>query len=164
MKKAIFLAACVVMLATLKTRAQASEKEQKEAAETAAVKKLLESKRYKFVPQSMMPQSGSTRPISTPYDLRVMQDTLSAELPYIGRAYSSDYGSSDNSISFKTTSFDYNQQDGKKGGWRVTITPKNIRNVSKFYLDISTSGFTSLAVSSNTRQQISYNGYVQELK
>jgi hypothetical protein len=164
MKKAIFLAAAMLVLASHQSIAQASEKEQKEAATAAATRKLIESKHYMFVPQTMIPQSGRTRPVTTPYDLRVVQDTLSAELPYIGRAYTSDYGSTDNSISFKTTSFQYEQQDGKKGGWQITITPKDIRNVNKFSLNISTSGFTSLVVSSNTRQQISYNGYVQELK
>jgi hypothetical protein len=164
MNKAILLGVLILMVATFQAKSQPTEKEQKLAAEAAATKKLIESKHYKFVPQTMIPQSGRTRPITTPYDLRLMQDTLSADLPYFGRAYTSDYGSTDNSINFKTTSFDYNQQDAKKGGWHITITPKNIRNVSKFSLDISTSGFTNLVVSSNTRQQISYNGYIQELK
>ena len=164
MKKAIVLALGLLILTMRQSIAQASEKEQKEAAMSAAIKKLIESKYFMFVPQTMIPQSGRTRPVTTPYDLRVMQDTLSADLPYIGRAYTSDYGSTDNSINFKTTGFQYDQQDGKKGGWRITITPKNIRNVNKFSLDISTSGFTSLVVSSNTRQQISYNGYIQELR
>jgi Domain of unknown function (DUF4251) len=164
MKKAISLVTAIIFFACHQSIAQATEKEQKEAAMTAAVKKMIESKHYMFVPQTMLPQSGRARPVTTPYDLRVIQDTISADLPYIGRAYSSDYGSTDNSINFKTTSFQYDQQDGKKGGWRITITPKSIRNVSKFFLDVSTSGFTSLVVSSNTRQQISYNGYIQELK
>jgi hypothetical protein len=163
MKKAIFQVAILVFFASHQSIAQ-TEKEQKEAAMAAAVKNMIESKHYQFVPQTMLPQSGRARPVTTPYDLRVTGDTLSADLPYIGRAYSSDYGSTDNSINFKTTSFQYDQQDGKKGGWRITITPKSIRNVSKFSLDISTSGFTSLVVLSNTRQQISYNGYIQELK
>jgi hypothetical protein len=163
MKKAIFLVAVIIFLVSYHSIAQ-TEKEQKEAAMAAAVKNMIESKHYQFIPQTMLPQSGRARPVTTPYDLRISRDTLSADLPYFGRAYTSDYGSTDNSINFKTTSFEYDQQDGKKGGWRVTITPKNVRNVSKFFLDISTSGFTSLVVSSNIRQQISFNGYVQELK
>lgn len=163
MKKAIFLVAIIVFFSSHKSFAQ-TEKEQKEAAMATAVKNMIESKHYQFVPQTMLPQSGRARPVTTPYDLRVAGDTLSADLPYFGRSYTSDYGSADNAINFKTTGFQYTQEDGKKGGWRITITPKNIRNVSKFSLDISTSGFTSLVVSSNMRQSISYNGYIQELK
>src|SRR5262245_58011350 len=105
MKKAIFPLVAIIFFTSHQSIAQSTEKEQKEAAMTAAIKKMVESKHYMFVPQTMLPQSGRARPVTTPYDLRVMQDTLSADLPYIGRAYSSDYGSTDNAINFKTTSF-----------------------------------------------------------
>lgn len=143
--------------------AQASEKEQKAAAEAAATKSLVESQRYMFVAQTMLPLSGHARAITTPYDLRIKKDTLSADLPYVGRAFSTDYGSSDNAMNFKTTSFAYTKNDGKNGGWDITITPKGVRNVSKMFLKISSSGFASLSVQSNTRQSISYNGHIQPI-
>ncbi|MFI5156566.1 MAG: DUF4251 domain-containing protein [Chitinophagales bacterium] len=162
--KSIFLFAALSFIAGNSTAlAQNNDKQQKAAAEATAMKNLIESQHYMFLAQTMMPQSGPTRPISTPYDLRIRKDTLSADLPYIGRAFSSDYGSSDNALSFKTTSFTYTKNDGKNGGWDITIVPKGVRNVSKMFLKISSSGFASLSVQSNTRQSISYNGNIQPI-
>ncbi len=164
LKSIFFFAALSFMAGSSTALAQVNDKEQKAAAEASAMKNLVESQHYMFLAQTMLPQSGPTRPISTPYDLRIKNDTLSADLPYMGRAYSSDYGSTDNALNFKTTSFTYTKKDGKNGGWDITIVPKGVRNVSKIFLKITSSGFASLSVQSNTRQSISYNGYIQPIK
>ncbi len=144
-------------------KAQQTEKQQKEAAREAAVKTLVESKRYMFGPQSMMPQTGQSRQVTYGYDLRVNKDTLNAYLPYVGKAFVATYGGGDGAISFKTTAFDYVITEAKKGGWNVTITPKNITNVRQLMFRITTTGNTTVQISSNTRDMISFNGYLQPL-
>ncbi|HMH33428.1 MAG TPA: DUF4251 domain-containing protein [Puia sp.] len=144
--------------------AQKTDKQEKEAALETAIKNMVEAQRYKFIAQSMMPMAGRSRQVSFGYDLRVTKDTLNAYLPYVGKAFTADYGGSNGAISFKTTEFEYLKKDAKKGGWDITITPKNISNVRQIILRISLSGFTNVQVTSNTRDMISFYGYLEDLK
>jgi hypothetical protein len=144
-------------------RAQQTEKQQKEPAKEAAIKSLVESQRYMFIPQTMMPQTGQSRQVTYGYDFRVIKDTINAYLPYVGKAFVATYGGGDGAISFKTTGFDYVITEAKKGGWNVTITPKNITNVRQLMLRITVTGNTTIQISSNTRDMISFNGYLQPL-
>jgi len=145
-------------------QAQNTDKQQKEAAQEAVIKNMVEAQRYRFVAQSMMPMTGRSRQVSFGYDLRVTKDTLNAYLPYAGKAFTADYGSSTGAISFKTTEFEYVKKDAKKGGWDITMTPKNITNVRQIILRISSSGYTNVQVTSNTRDMISFYGYLEDLK
>jgi hypothetical protein len=144
--------------------AQKTDKQQKEEARETAIKNMVEAQRYMFVAQSMMPMAGRSRQVSFGYDLRVMKDTINAYLPYVGKAFTADYGASDGAINFKTTEFEYVKKDVKKGGWDITITPKNISNVRQIILRISISGYTNVEVTSNTRDMISFYGYLEDLK
>ena len=146
------------------TQAQESEKEQKQAAQLAALKSVLESKRYMFVAQSATPMSGRPRQLTSTYDIQVRNDSLIAYLPYFGKTYAYEYGSSNGGIDFKTTKFDYEKKDAKKGGWDITITPKDVRNVSKIIMRVTDSGYCTVQVNSNTRQSISFYGYIANLQ
>ena len=145
-------------------QAQESDKEKKQADEEVVIRNLVENQRYMFVAQSATPMSGRTRQLTGSFDLQVKSDTLLAYLPYYGQSYSADYGSTNNGIDFKTNQFDYVKKDAKKGGWNITITPKNIRSVRQITMLIGATGFTSVQVTSNTRQTISFNGYIRELR
>ncbi|MFI5155980.1 MAG: DUF4251 domain-containing protein [Chitinophagales bacterium] len=153
----------MVQFAGVRVLAQDSDKEKKEAAMQAAVKSLIESKHYLFTPQSMMPMKGRSRPLSSTYEVRITGDTMLSYLPYVGRSYVAGYGDSDGAIDFKSTSFDYSSEPAKKGGWNITIAPKKISNVSKFMFNISETGHTTLVVTSNTRDQITFYGAISAL-
>ncbi len=59
--------------------------------------------------------------------------------------------------------FDYTQKQNSKG-WAVTIKPKDASDVQQLYLDIFDNGRATLQVISTNRQNISFDGYIEEGK
>jgi hypothetical protein len=126
----------------------------------AEVKEMLQSKNFVFNAQFVNPQAGSTRALTSSYDLTVRPDSLTSYLPYFGRAYSAPINPSEGGIKFTSTNFDYNAQKGKKEKWAVSIKPHDAPEVQQLILTVFDNGNATLSVTSTNRQQISYNGYV----
>lgn len=137
------------------------DKQTKEQKKEAAIKEKVESQHYAFVAQTAIPMGMRIRQLTSDYELKVSKDTLEAYLPYFGRAYTATIGSSDGGINFKTTDFTYTSAPTKKGGWNITIVPKNAGDTRQMILSISASGYANLQVNSNNKQTISFNGYIQ---
>jgi hypothetical protein len=135
--------------------------QQKENEKQQAVQTLVASKHYRFVPQTAFPSRGSTKIFNGDFELIVATDTLTAYLPYFGRAYTASIGSTDGPLDFRTTEFKYTITEGKKGGWEVTMTPKNAGDARQLSLSITKDGYASLQVMSNNHDPISFNGYIQ---
>jgi hypothetical protein len=127
------------------------------------IKKLVESKNYVFKAQWVNPQVGTSRQLTSDYDLAIAGDTVISYLPYFGRAYAAPVNPSEGGIKFTSTKFDYKLSNGGKS-WRVTIKPKDAPEVQQLYLDIFDNGNATLQVTSTNRQGISFNGYVEENK
>jgi len=143
--------------------AQQTAKPAKGAAKAAAIKTNIEAKKYTFVANYALPMRGGQRYLTSDYDLRVTKDSLIAFLPYFGRVYmSAPMTPEENGIMFTSTKFNYNVVPKKKGGWSITITPANVKYISKMQLDVYTNGSATLLVTSNYRDQISFTGYVKE--
>lgn len=142
---------------------KAQQKAAREAAKEAAVKAMVDSKTYVFIPQSVSPMSGRVRQITPDFNLVVTPDSIVSYLPYFGRAYSAPYGSTKSPLDFKTKDFQYSSNPRKKDGWDVNIKPadKDIQNIN---VTITSSGYATVQVTSNNRQPITFNGYIQEVK
>ena len=128
-----------------------------------SVKKLIDSKTYVFHAQSATPMGGSTRQLTSYYNMTLTGDSLVTYLPYFGRAYTPTMPN-EAGLDFISSNFTYKVKERKKGGWEITIEPKDQRNVRSMILSISESGYTSLNVTSNNRQPISFYGYISEKK
>ena len=98
------------------------------------------------------------------YQLSVEKDSLSARLPYYGRAYRSTMNSNDAGINFNSNEFTYVTKKKKKGNWIITIKPKNAMDAQVLTLNVTENGYASLNVNSNNKQSISFNGYISEPK
>lgn len=98
------------------------------------------------------------------YQLLVEKDSLSANLPYYGRAYTASMNSKDSGINFNSTEFTYVTKRNKKGNWLITIKPKNAADAQVMTLNVSENGYASLNVNSTNKQSISFNGYISEPK
>ncbi|HEX4850328.1 MAG TPA: DUF4251 domain-containing protein [Puia sp.] len=159
----VFLFAIILDFQPSISFAQSSDKQEKENAKIEALKKTVESKHYVFTANSATPQSGRTRQLTSTYDLKVMGDTLIADLPYYGRSYQASIGETDGGLNFSTTQFEYNIKDGSKGGWDISIAPKDNKYANTMMLSISNSGYATLQITSNIRQMISYRGTITEL-
>ena len=125
-----------------------------------AIKSMLEERRFVFQAQTALPSRGASRNLSMGYDLRVSKDTLIAELPYFGRAYSAPMDMQGGGIRFVSNDFSYAIDDSKKSRWVIRLEPKDHKDVRTMTLSVSDNGYASLQVISNNRDPITFNGIV----
>jgi hypothetical protein len=124
------------------------------------VKSLIEKKNFRFSALTVNPARGRLRNL-TPgnYFIAVSPDSLVVDLPFFGRAFTAPIGASSGGFNFTSPEFDYRVADTKDGGWDITLSPKK-NDVRKITLLISKGGNTTAIVNSNSRQTISYNGFI----
>jgi hypothetical protein len=103
------------------------------------------------------------RQLTSEYDLKVNGDSLTAYLPYFGRAYVAPIDPAKGGIQFTSEQSNYTLKM-KKNSFEITIVPKNIQEVRQLFLSVSSNGNARLQVISNTRDPISFNGYVEAIK
>ncbi len=144
--------------------AQKQDKQSKQAKKEAAVQKLIESQRYVFKAQSVMPMGAVARQLNYDYDMKVTKDTIDTYLPYFGRAYQAPIDPSQGGIKFVSKDFDYTITPGKKQGWEIVIKPNDANDVQVLNLSITSAGYAILQVTSNNRQPISFSGVIDEVK
>lgn len=121
---------------------------------------LINAQDYRFIAQTAIPMGGATKHLSYGYDLTVSHDSVVAYLPYYGRAYTAPIDPTKSGIQFTSTQFDYKVDTTKKGGWEITIKPRDNRDVNQINLSVSSAGYASLRVTSVNRQAISYSGEI----
>ena len=129
--------------------------------DAATLKSILQNKNFTFRAQSAWPLQGTVVQLTAGYDMRVLQDSINAFLPYFGRAYTACY-STENWIKFISKKFDYKLKEKHKGGWELTIKPTDTRDITELTYSISTNGYATLQVISNNRQAISFYGIVEK--
>lgn len=127
----------------------------------AALKNLLAAKTFVFKAQSAWPLQGNNIQLTPGYDMKVLDDSINAYLPYYGRAYQSGYNTS-GGISFTSTKFEYRLKDNGKKGWELLIKPADVKDVTQLIYAVSTNGYATLQVISNNRQAISFYGVVEK--
>jgi|SRR5450631_2453807 hypothetical protein len=137
--------------------------DQKKQENIAKLKSLVDAHQYRINAQSATTMKGRTIQLSYGYNLKINQDSLNVDLPYYGRAYNANYGSTDNGIKFKSTDFTYVADTAKKGGWEITIKPNKETRVNNIYLSITPSGYCTIRLNSTDREPISYYGTISEL-
>ena len=153
--KAFAILLLLVMSSTLTVNAQVTD--------TAQLRQMIDSSNFIFIARSAQAQGGASRILTTDeYDLKLNRNKIVSFLPYYGRAYTLAPGE-DGGIKFTSTDFKYSPKKNKKG-WRIVILPKDAKDITQLSLDISTSGYATLQVISNNRQNISYYGVIEKGK
>jgi hypothetical protein len=136
-------------------------KADKKAKQEAEIRQIIDSQNFVFKPQTALPMGGQSRQLTSDYDLRVTKDKVVSYLPYYGRAYSSTPGTSVGPLDFTSKNFEYNITPTKKNdGWDIVIKPKDGQQVREMLLTAFKNGSANLTVTSNDRQNISFNGYI----
>lgn len=164
--KALNKATVIILLALagFKTTYAQEANENKSLKASYEIQNLIVSKNYVFVAQTVLPLGGRVINLTSSYHVRVSGDTVASDLPYFGRAFVAPINPLEGGIHFTSTNFIYKVKERKKGGWDIAILPKDAKDVRQMLLTVSESGYGTLQVLSNNRQQISYNGYVKERK
>ena len=148
----------ILLLLLLGARSSFAQETKKTTVEQA-----IQSKQFIFKAQTAFPMRGGMRQLTSEYDLKVNGDTLTAYLPYFGRAYVAPIDPTKGGIQFTSTQNNYTLKVRKKNS-EINIVPKNIQEVRQLHLNISPNGNASLQVISNNRDPITFNGYVEALK
>lgn len=130
----------------------------------SAIRDMVQAGQFMFHAQTALPMTGTSRQLTSDYDLEVSKDAVVSYLPFFGRAYSLPYGSTGGGFNFTSRKFEYSFSDRKKGGWNISIKPRDVADFREFSLLISKNGYGSLQVVSNNRQSISFTGYISPLK
>src|SRR5688572_10874501 len=113
-----------------------AEKKEKEV----VTEEMIASKNFVFKAQAAQPLGGRTIQLTSDFDLRVSKDTLVSHLPYFGRAFVAPINPSEGGIRFTSTSFEYRVKERRKGGWEITLLPKDVRDVRQLFLNVSKGG------------------------
>jgi len=127
------------------------------------VAKLVASKEFTFKATSMLPSGAGVKQLTSDYDVRLLGDSVVSYLPYFGRSYTP-VVHGEEGINFTSSEFEYKAKPKKKSGWQISVKPKDTKEVRELIFDISDNGYSHLQVISNTKQTISYNGYIIERK
>ncbi len=146
----------------------------------AEISRIVESKKFIFVADNATPTNsaelnrvmnsmsggitaGSINLNGQGYDLKITPDSLTAYLPYYGRSYSAPIGQNEGGVKFKSKKFKYKSKKNKKGSWDIELNTNDINENYRMSLNIGKTGYASLSLSSNNKQNITYNGYITEI-
>jgi len=124
------------------------------------IKNLVDSQRFVFVAQTVMPFRGRFRNLTSLYEVSIFKDTLVSYLPYFGRAYIAPLNPSELDLDFTSTNFSYSVTPRKKSGWDVVIKPKDKTEIQQYVFTIYDNGNANLNVISTSRDPISFSGYI----
>ena len=128
-------------------------------------KQAIVSDQWIFVAQSVIPQGGRSRMLTTRYEMRVGKDTIIAYLPYFGRSFSGAGAMTNpNPLDFKSVDFSINREEKNKGGWRIMVKPKDINAIQSMLFELYENGSANLNVTLTDRTPIFFNGTVEPLR
>ncbi|GMQ25447.1 hypothetical protein Aoki45_21290 [Algoriphagus sp. oki45] len=128
--------------------------------DTEKLKEGVDSKTFVFEARQASGARGRMIQLDPGYTLDVSSKKVIGDLPFFGRAYQSTPGA-DTGLKFDFSEFEYEVKDRKKGGWDITISPKEQSDVRSVYLTIQKNGNASLRIISNSKDSMSYTGFIK---
>jgi len=122
----------------------------------------VQAKDYIIEVRSANPFRMRTVHLSADYDLRILNDSAFAYLPYFGVAHIAPYGG-DGGIVFGEPISDYTIIPNiKNNGWDIRFKVKSKENIYDFYISIFNNGSSSITVNSYNRDVINFIGEIKK--
>ncbi|MEO9021501.1 MAG: DUF4251 domain-containing protein [Ginsengibacter sp.] len=156
----IFLSALILSFAL----SQCSSSQKVVKLTSSDIKNMIDSSHFIFVAERVIPLRGSTRYLTSRYDVVVKKDSLDCYLPYFGRAYQAPIDPTKGGIQFTSVNFSYQINTKNKNQWKITINPADNPDVQQLYFNIFDNGNANLNVVSTHRDAISFDGYIEKIK
>jgi len=126
------------------------------------VRNMVDSSQFIFVAERVIPLRGSTRYLTSRYDVVVKKDSVDCYLPFFGRAFQAPIDPSKGGIQFTSANFSY-VLNSKNGGWEVLIKPNDYQDVQQLLFTIFGNGTATLNVVNTHRDPISFYGYIERV-
>lgn len=120
----------------------------------------VDAKTLVFEARQATGMKGRMIQVDSGYTLDISPEKVVGDLPFFGRAFQSTPGS-DSGMKFEFSEFDYTVKNRKKGGWDLTISPIEQSDVRSVYLTIQKNGNASLRIISNSKDSMSYTGFIK---
>lgn len=152
----------LLVLALMLIIGQVANSQEDNNGKDALVEDLIESKNFVFAARSATPMGGRFIALTSYYDLLVAGDSIKSNLPYYGRSFVAIINPMESPLRFTSTEFGYKAKKRKRGGWDITITPKDGKDVRQMYMTVSSDGYATLQINSNNRQSISFSGTIRQ--
>lgn len=167
-KIAVLLSGTIVMfcLVLAANPAYCQEKEptkkEKKELKLQAIHQMVESKNYKVIMQQASSSRGRNVNITGSYTIVVTPDRIRIDLPYYGQAHGGVPYGGDGGVTLDSKDFTYESKPAKKGGWDITITPKDdTKDVRIVNLGISSDGYASANITFMNRTPMRYTGVLE---
>lgn len=117
-------------------------------ANAQTVKPLVDTQNYVFVAASAQPLAGSERRLTiSSYTVKITKDKIISNLPYFGRENNVPSSDVESALAFTSSKFNYTITPTKKDGWKVSIKPKDARDLDQIKLTIDADGYAVLQAS-----------------
>jgi hypothetical protein len=159
----------ILLVISLPLRGQSRKeaRQQKRIEAFNEVKAIINSSSYVFTARRANPQGGRTIDLTTHSSyLIVINDSVSAHLPFFGRAQSAGYSASGGGgIKFQGTMNDYNvSENSKKPSLRIKFKVSAPGDSFDCTLEVFSKSSANLSVISQNRSHISYDGLIESYK
>lgn len=161
MKKTLLFAMMILALASCATGMTAGQKEQKAVKYESQLADSVSNRTLTVNFDFVNPFRFPAHHLTTTYSLKIKDDSISSYLPYFGRAYHADYGSTDSPLSFNGHAEGMKIIKGKKDSYRITFQTMKSQENFEYVLTVFSNGKATLNVSSNERDPISFDGEVE---
>lgn len=102
-------------------------------------------------------QRGSTIPLSADFFIELRGDSVTAQLPYFGRAYVAPMGT-DNVLHFATRITGFSAERGDGGTRRMEFKARTVEDLFRFRITIHADGQAEVDVYPQRRDRISFDG------
>ncbi len=159
--KFFFLGIFISITSTVFLSCSSSKKAEKLNVED--IRSMINAQRFTFVAERVNPLRGSSRILTSNYDVKVKKDTIICYLPYFGRAYQAPIDPSKGGIDFKSFNYTYNVTLKNNDEWQVYIDPKDYTDVQQLYFQIFGNGTATLNIISTNRDAISFYGHIEKI-
>ena len=127
---------------------------------TQVIRQQIEDRHYTITVNRMLSMNGRSQELTSLYSLTIQGDTLTSYLPYFGQAYSIPYGGGQGLI-FHAPITDYSQTYDTKGTADISIRTSSEDDSYIYRIQIFDNGSTTIHVTPNNRQAISFYGTVE---
>jgi len=156
------ISALCLLISTLFFSCSSSKKIEK--LDNEEITGMLNSQRFVFVAERVNPLRGSSRILTSSYDVTVKNDTLNCYLPYFGQAFQVPYNSTKSPLEFKSFKFNYNIKLNSKDDWQVYIIPTDHPEVQQLIFEIFGNGTATLNIQNLHSDPISFYGHIEKVK
>ena len=151
---------CHVTGVTAQTR---TDKRAAKAATAAAIKECMERDSFEIDVRTAFSMLGRSVSLSPYFSLTVRNDSVYSCLPYYGKAYILPYGGGEG-LNFSTAVTDYRKGRGKKGSHEIRFSARTSEDYYTFRVEIFDNGSTSIDVTMQNKQGMSFSGQLAEPK